>query len=110
MKSRLENLLNYYQEDSNDNFTMYALALEYIKLNDFENALKFFVELKQKHNEYLPMYYHLGKLYEAMNNPNLASQTYLEGMKLAEKQNENHTHLELQQAYKSFMGINDEDW
>lgn len=110
MKSRLENLLDFYHEDANDNFTLYALALEYIKAEDFESSLKFFQELKLKHNEYLPMYYHLGKLYEKLNDTDLASQTYLEGMKLAEKQDNKHTYAELKEAYNSFMGIDDEDW
>ncbi|MEO8149531.1 MAG: tetratricopeptide repeat protein [Bacteroidia bacterium] len=110
MKSRIESLIEYFHDDPLDNFTIYALALEYIKLYDFETALEYFLKLKALNPEYLPMYYHLGKLYETLKDNDLAAQTYIEGMRIAEKQKDKHTYAELKEAYTSFMAIDDEDW
>jgi tetratricopeptide (TPR) repeat protein len=110
MKSRIENLIDYYHEDPVDNFTIYALALEYIKLYDYDTALEYFLKLKALNPEYLPLYYHLGKLYETLKDTDLAAQTYIEGMRVAFKQKNNQTHAELKEAYTSFMAIDDEDF
>lgn len=110
MKSRIESLISYYNDDPLDNFTIYALALEYIKRYDFNTALEYFLKLKNLNSEYLPMYYHLGKLYETLKDSDLAAQTYLEGMRLAQKQKDKHTYAELKEAYTSFMAIDDEDF
>ena len=110
MKSRIESLIEYYHDDPVDNFTIYALALEYIKLYDFDLALEYFLKLKALNPEYLPMYYHLGKLYETLKDSDLAAQTYIEGLRIAVKQKNTHTQTELKEAYNSFMAIDDEDW
>ncbi len=110
MKSRIENLINFYQEDPSDNFIVYALALEYIKLYDYDTALEYFLKLKALNPEYLPMYYHLGKLYETLKDSDLAAQTYIEGMRIAQKQKNKQTYDELKGAYSAYMEIDDEDW
>jgi len=110
MKSRIESLIEYFHEDPLDNFTIYALALEYIKLYDFDTALEYFLKLKSLNPEYLPLYYHLGKLYETLKDTDLAAQIYIEGMRIAEKQKDKHAYAELKDAYTTFMAIDDEDW
>ena len=38
--SRLEKLLEFLQNEPNDEFLQYALATEYLRLNDTEKALQ----------------------------------------------------------------------
>jgi hypothetical protein len=49
-------------------------------------------------------YYHLGKLYEALNRKDDAIKTYETGMKVAKEQRDNHAFSELQAVYQEAMG------
>ena len=59
--TRLEQLLRFAQEEPNDPFNVYAVAIEYLKL-DSAKALPFFETLVKDHPDYLPTYYTFGKL------------------------------------------------
>ena len=109
-KTRLENLLDYYQEDPEDTFTIYAIALEYLNASDYANSEKFFADLIRQHKNYLPAYYHFGKMYEKADNRAKAGETYLMGIRLAESKQDFHTLRELKEAYHSLMNIEDDDW
>ena len=61
-QSRLEHLLEFYNEDPGDPFNIYALANEY-KSFDQKKALKYFKILIEKHPNYIATYYHLAHLY-----------------------------------------------
>src|SRR5687767_15791244 len=91
---RIEQLRQFYQDDPNDPFNLYALALEYLK-HDVEQSKKFFEKLLQAHEEYLPAYYHAAKLYQDLDLKNLAMQTYQKGIALAKRRNEHKTLREL---------------
>ena len=65
--SRLHQLLKFLEEEPNDPFNIYALALEYQKI-DQEKALAFFQLLTEEHADYVATYYHLGKLHEELGN------------------------------------------
>ena len=110
MKSteRLEKLLSFYEEDSNDPFTIYALATEY-KKTDKNKALDYFEDLLENHPDYVGTYYHVAKLYDDMGEKAKAEFTYKKGMNIARKENNMHAFSELQQAYNSFMGLDYED-
>lgn len=109
-KTRLQNLLEFNTEQPNDAFTLYAIALEYMNLGQFEDSEKFFSELIQNHKTYLAAYYHFGKLYEKMNDPGKAGETYLLGIRLAESKKDKHALSELKEAYNQLMGIDEGDW
>ena len=53
---RLDQLKQFAQEEPNDPFNSYALALEYLKTNALE-AGRLFEKLITKHPDYLPTYY-----------------------------------------------------
>jgi tetratricopeptide (TPR) repeat protein len=65
--SRLHQLLKFLEEEPNDPFNIYALALEYQKI-DPEKALTFFQLLMEEHADYVATYYHFGKLHEELGN------------------------------------------
>jgi tetratricopeptide (TPR) repeat protein len=98
MTDRLTNLLELYKEMPDDAFLIYGIALEYASRGDDKTALQYFILLKSKNPDYLPLYYQLGKLYERDGQDKEAIETYGQGMLLAKAQKDMHTYSELQNA------------
>jgi tetratricopeptide (TPR) repeat protein len=103
--TRIEQLLKFLEEDPNDVFSLYALALEYKKSNPAE-AVKLFRQLLTNHPDYLPTYYQAGLMMEESGKTNEALELYQKGMALAKKLNDAATLKELQAAYNLLL---DED-
>ena len=101
-QSRLEQLLQFYKEDPNDPFTLYALANEY-KTVDLNIALAYYEKLINFHPEYIPTYFHLAQLYLDLGEEEKAKVTYENGIEKASKSNENLMLRELKNAYNEFM-------
>lgn len=106
---RLEALLAFYEEDPNDAFTRFAIASEYLKRGNKEQALSFFKKLVQDQPEYVGTYYHLGKLLEALGMNADAIQTYQTGIRIANDLKDFHARAELQDALLTAQGIGFED-
>ncbi|MBK8845832.1 MAG: tetratricopeptide repeat protein [Bacteroidetes bacterium] len=109
IKSRIESLKDFLQMEPNDAFTLYALALEYAREDNLNESQNYFTQLLHRHPGYLAAYYHLGKLYERLNNSVEAGSIYMAGIKLAERLNNNHARTELNSAYKELTGIDESD-
>ena len=108
--SRLDKLLEFLKNEPEDEFLQYALATEYLRLNETDKALQYYENLVNKHPDYVGTYYHLGKLYEALNRKDDAIAIYQTGMKITREKKDNHAYSELQAAYNSAAGIfGDED-
>ncbi|MCD0490146.1 tetratricopeptide repeat protein [Pedobacter sp. MC2016-14] len=107
--TRLTKLLEFLAAEPNDPFVLYALATEYNTQNDAEKAFGYYLELIEKHPDYVGTYYHLGKLYEKNQDTEKAILVYKEGMLQARKKGDNHAFSELQGAYNSAMGLDYED-
>ncbi|MBE9583743.1 tetratricopeptide repeat protein [Mucilaginibacter sp. JRF] len=107
--SRLEKLLEFIKNEPNDEFLKYALATEYLRLNDTEKALAYYEDLTTNHPGYTGTYYHLGKLYEALNRKDDAIETYQTGMRITREKRDNHAYSELQAAYSQASGLFDDD-
>lgn len=103
--SRLQQLETFLQQNPNDSFLMYALALEHIKHFNDEKAYEMFSLLKSNNPKYVATYYHLGKLLERLKRFDDALETYLYGSKIALEQNDHHARNELMGAYNM---LNDE--
>ena len=107
---RLEQLLEFIKNEPEDEFLKYALATEYLRLNDTAKALYYYEDLVANHPNYVGTYYHLGKLYEALNRKPDAITTYEKGMKIAREKRDNHALAELQAVYNEASGLyGDED-
>jgi lipoprotein NlpI len=100
--SRIELLKQYYQQDPNDPFNVYALAIEYLK-SDVQRSKEYFNELLEKHSDYLPSYYHAAKLFADMNEKEKAIEVYEKGIVLAKTKKEFKALRELQSAYDELM-------
>ena len=108
-QSRLEQLQAFLINEPNDSFLKYAIATEYLKLNDFENALRYFTDLVKSDEDYVGTYYHLGKLYEKLTQKDNAEDTYRKGLVIARKAGKMHAASELQQALNSVLGLDYDD-
>ena len=96
--SRIEKLLEYMKTAGKDSFLQHALALEYIKVDQDEEARKLFNEILLREPTYIGSYYHLAKLLERAGDFDKAIRIYKRGMEEAKKAGDNHTYSELQAA------------
>ena len=80
--NHIAQLEEFLIKDPADSFARFALALEYLKLNDSDKALEYFEKIRSDDPGYVGVYYHLGKLYERTGNPMLAKNIYEEGLKI----------------------------
>lgn len=101
--NRLEKLQDFLSNEPNDPFLKYAIATEYIRLNNPQEALKFYLDLVRNHEDYVGTYYHLGKLYESMGKQQEALDTYEKGIAVARKIKDNHALSELLGVYNNLQ-------
>lgn len=104
-QDRLAALKEFYEEDPTDPFTRFALAQEYLKRGQVDEALEFFEGLIENDPEYVGTYYHLGKLYVELDRPDEAKEIYRRGIKVAERKRDIKARAELQDALLKAEGI-----
>lgn len=104
--SRLDQLHQLLSESPDDSFLLFALAKEYEKQEDWQEALSWYLRLLKQDAAYLGTYYHLGKLYEKLDQPQKARSTYTQGMETARQQGDQHALSELAGAR---LALGDED-
>ncbi len=107
--SRLDKLLEFIKNEPNDEFLKYALATEYLRLNQTDKALTYYEDLISNHPNYTGTYYHLGKLYEALNRKDDAIKIYETGMDITKQKRDNHAFSELQAVYREATGYDEDD-
>ena len=98
--ARIEQIKTFINEQPEDPFLWYALATEYVSLGLDQDALKIYLWLLENEPEYFATYYHLGKLYERMEEDDKAEKTYQAGMKITKKQGNKHAYGELRGAFE----------
>ncbi len=101
MSTRLELLKRYLQEDPTDSFLRYALALEFIKLNETNQAYQQLEKLLNDDPDYLAAYYIAGKTAEGLGQNSNALNWYSKGIEVAKMQKDQHTLNELSGAKDS---------
>lgn len=95
---RIEKLKEFLQATPNDSFLQHALALEYIKKGDDNDARILFELILQREPGYVGSYYHFGKLLERAGDYEFAILTYNKGIEEAKKAGDNHSLNELRGA------------
>lgn len=110
MKSRIEQLQEFLKDDSNDSFLTYALALEYVRVEENDTARDCFLKLIKDNENYIASYYQLGKLYESLNEVEKAKEIYKKGIEIAKKIENKKTLLELQEAYNILIEMDEDDF
>ena len=100
---RIDKLQAFLQATPKDNFLRHALALEYIKIEENQQARVLFEEILTESPDYIGSYYHLAKLLEKLEQTDLAIKWYEQGMEAAKKAKDNHAYNELQAAYEDLV-------
>jgi Tfp pilus assembly protein PilF len=101
--NRIEILKGFLQENSRDSFSRYALALEYMKLEQTEDAIREFETVKKNDPDYLATYFQLGQLYQKLGQIHEAEKTFRTGITVAAKAGEEHTRSELEAALEALL-------
>ncbi len=96
--SKVDKLQALLRDNPKDCFLLHALGLEHVKVGKYEEALSYFVSVLDYDPDYVGTYYHLGKLYEDMDDLDLAMDTYRRGAEVADKLEDTHARSELDTA------------
>lgn len=105
MNERIQKIKDFLNQNPNDLFLNHALALEFIKIGLENEALKCFEKNLANDSDYVATYYHLGKLWERMAQPEKAIAVYEQGMNIAKAQKDQHSYNELQGAYEDLADL-----
>lgn len=100
--SRLEQLKQFVDEDPMDPFNTYALALEYQK-TDAIQAMRIFESLLLKHPDYVPSYYHFGKLLQQNGQYEKALSVFDQGIAASRTKNDTKAERELVAAKQELI-------
>ena len=103
MQDRMVRLKAFLKESPDDSFLKHALALEYIKIGNDEEAKTMFESNLHKDEDYVATYYHLGKLLERAGAQREAIDIYEKGMQVAKAAGDMHSYNELQAAYEDLV-------
>ncbi|WP_338876190.1 tetratricopeptide repeat protein [Spirosoma sp. SC4-14] len=104
---RIQQLIRFVQEEPDEPFNVYALAMEFLNGRPTE-AKTYFDQLLAQFPDYLPTYYHAAALYTDLDERDRAAELYEKGIELARAQNNQKTLLELQRAQQAFDDDDDE--
>lgn len=103
MTDRISKIKEFLQASPQDNFLRHALALEYVKLEQDQDARGLFEAILTESPDYVGSYYHLARLLEKMEERDMAIVWYEKGMAAAKKAGDNHAYNELQAAYEDLV-------
>ena len=97
-RSRLERILQFLEQQPDAPFLLFAAAKEYEKTGEHKTALAYYLRLTDEHADYVGTYYHLGKLYERMDQLPDARATYERGLAVSRAAGDHHAFGELRGA------------
>jgi tetratricopeptide (TPR) repeat protein len=95
---RIERLKSLIVDNPNDTFALFALAKEYEKVEELENAVQLFEKLLVVDEKYIGAYYHLAKVYEQLDEVKKALNIYEKGILTAQELKDTHALSELKNA------------
>ena len=105
-RPRLEALLG---EQPGDAFLLFALAQEHRKHGDLDRAAATFAELRERHPDYVGLYYHLAAVHTERGQTHLAEEVYRAGIDVAVAAGDQHALAELRNAYVNWqLGAEDD--
>jgi tetratricopeptide (TPR) repeat protein len=96
--SRLESLLHFLEQDPNDSFTRYAVALEYVSAGEIETGISYLNDLLERDSGYVAAYQRLGYLYGEIERKDEAADILKRGIEIALKAGDTHAASEMQAA------------
>ena len=96
--TRLDTLKSMVEQDPNNSFTRYGLAMEYRAAGDLAMAVAEFRSLIVTHPDYSAAYFHGGQTLEQLGKAEEARAMYLQGIDAATRKGDLHTRNEIQAA------------
>ncbi len=96
--NRIDVILSMLEKEPNDIFLNYSLGLEYVAISSLDLAEQQFKTTLKINPDYIPAFFHLGKLYEETKNVIAALSCYNQGLELAKRQGNNKAVNELSEA------------
>lgn len=101
MKTRKELLEEFVDQDPDDSFSRYALALELEKEGGIDGAVPQLQEVITRDPNYVAAYYHLGRLLAKTGNIVEARDAYQRGLVAAKAANDQRASSEIQEALEN---------
>ena len=101
--NRIEKILEFLAQQPQDNFLRHALALEYLKMGEDQQAKDLFIEILTQSPDYIGSYYHLAKTLEKLALRAEAIEWYEKGMAAAKLAKDDHAYRELLAAYEDLV-------
>ena len=101
--NRIEILRGFLEDNPKDSFSRYALALEYVKAGQSDDAVREFETVKKNDPDYVATYFQLGQLYQKLGQPHEAEKTFRTGITAASRAGDEHTRSELEAALEALF-------
>jgi tetratricopeptide (TPR) repeat protein len=96
--NRLAALMAAYESRKDDPFVRYAIALELKEAGELQRSKEFFNELLATFPEYVPQYFHFGKLLEELEETDAARTMYVSGIQQCKNVGDMHALSEIRGA------------
>jgi tetratricopeptide (TPR) repeat protein len=96
--SRLDEMLRFLEQDPNDSFARYAVALELRSQKRMAEAIAELEELRRRDASYGATYYQLGELLAESGEIDRAAEAFRAGIEVARAAGDHHTRSELEAA------------
>ncbi len=100
---RIEQIKQFLKDTPHDTFLNYALAIEYLGINENNLAKEIFQNLIVNVPDYSATYYHFGKLLLQENRREEAIGIFEKGVEIANKNKETHALAELRSILNNIL-------
>ena len=95
MTNRLEQLRRLHDADPSDPFVPYGMALEYAKIHQFDDALRWLDQTLQVDPQYCYAYYHKAKILSERGSQVEAKAVLTQGIQTATQAGDDHARSEM---------------
>ncbi|MFN3321949.1 MAG: tetratricopeptide repeat protein [Bryobacteraceae bacterium] len=93
---RIETLKQLLEQDPNNSFVQYGLAMEYANTGSLEEAVAAYRRLLEVNPDYCAAYYHGGQALEKLGRIEEARELYERGIEATTRAGDLHTRSEIQ--------------
>lgn len=97
-QERITKLKEFLEQDPDDSFSRYALALEYASRGETQIAVSFLQEVIKRDPHYLPAYQQLGYNHAKLGRSDEAAAILRQGVARAIEAGDHHARSEMQEA------------
>ncbi len=101
--SRIEQLQEMLEQEPDDAFLRYALAMEYDSMGDSEQSLLIYRELMEQQPAHVDSFFRVAQIQVRLGETNEARTTLREGIELAREQQLHHTAAEMSELLQAIQ-------